>query len=276
MKSVVPWLRWWPLGLIVAFSIVTGAVAAESVSARSLKACVDTETGVARLVMRRVKCTAAEQFVDLRLFGTTGPAGPQGTTGPQGPQGATGPQGPQGATGPQGPQGTTGPQGVPGNALTLNAGSFYDTTTVAVPTGTIGTPGSGIAIPLNTVDFARGISVVDGSKLTFAEPGIYNIALSLQLTENGSGTTIFTLWLRDQANDVDWTSTDYTINGANFQLFTLNFFVRVQVPNQWFELWAIASDADARLTAGTSANAIRYSGTMPQIPSTIVTVNQVG
>lgn len=197
--------------------------------------------------------------------GPAGPAGAAGSVGATGPTGATGPVGAKGETGTAGAQGPQGPKGETGTAAALHYGSFFDTASVTVPTS---------AIPLRfpVTAFSRGISLSDSTTIAMIETGTYNIALSLQLTESGQGTSLFTLWLRDKNGDVAWTATDFTVNGAQDQLFALNFFVQA-IPGDWFRLMVVSDDGTTVLDAGPSGNAARGA---PEIPSTIVTVNQVG
>lgn len=210
------------------------------------------------------------------VAGAAGAAGPQGAIGPQGVPGesgvigAAGSQGPQGAIGAQGPQGATGaagPQGVPGGFGAH--GSFYDTTTVTLPRYAA-TP-----VPLNTTDFASGVSITDGSKITFAVSGRFNIMFSSQLEKGDAGTDTMSVWLRKNGDNVPWTNTDVVIvaSDANSRhMVALNFFVEA-VPGDQFQLMMTTTTSNQMVirAVGTQTNPDR-----PEIPSTILTVNQVG
>lgn len=211
--------------------------------------------------------------------GSIGQQGPQGETGAQGPQGeqgdtgVQGPQGPQGIAGPVGPvgpAGPTGPQGEPGSPGGFGAyGSFYDTTTVPL-TRYLPTP-----IPLNTTDFASGVSIVEGSKITFAAAGKFNIAFSTQVEKADAGTDLVSVWLSKNGNNMAWTNTDVVItaSGANSRhLIALNFFVDA-VADDFFQLMMTSTTSSQTVikSVGTQTNPNR-----PEIPGTILTVNQVG
>ena len=84
-------------------------------------ACVNTFSGVVKVVSAGTVCPSGSILESWNVVGPQGPAGQQGPPGPAGPQGAQGPQGPAGQPGPPGPagpQGPQGPQGEPGAPAT--------------------------------------------------------------------------------------------------------------------------------------------------------------
>ena len=204
------------------------------------------------------------------LAGVTGPAGPFGLPGTNGTDGDVGPQGPQGGQGVQGLKGETGVTGAVGPAGGFGAyGSFYDTTTVPLPQN-VATP-----VPLNTADFASGVSIVEGSKITFSVAGKFNIMFSSQLEKGDAGTDVLSVWLTESTVNVPWSNTDIVISssGANSRhLVMLNYFVNV-VPGDFFQVMMTSTTSSQMLirSVGTQTNPPR-----PEIPGTILTVNQVG
>lgn len=236
------------------------------------------------------------------LIGPIGPPGEctVGDTGPQGPAGAdgadglsafevwlesnpggtieeffefiTGPQGPQGIQGIQGEIGATGPQGPPGGFGAY--GSFYDTTDVALPAN------SAIPAPLDTTVFASGVSIVDGYKITMAAAGKYNIAFSSQLLNSAGQRRNITIWLTKngiaQSHWVPESTTDIVLGTAvqdEKNVAAWNFFVDAQA-GDFFALMIVASGSQVTLNGGSSLNTTPAG--IPQIPATILTVNQVG
>ena len=187
--------------------------------------------------------------VGQSLVGPTGPAGPTGPTGPAGPQGPGGATGPTGATGPAGGFGAY--------------GSFFDTADVPLTT-------TGQALPLNTTDFAQGVSILSGSRITFASAGKYNIAFSLQLYNSTAGIRVVKIWLKKNGVDVEWSAGDIYLGKATETeraIAAWNYFVDARA-GDYIE---IAARSDA---VGVSVLADEAS--VPKIPSTILTVNQVG
>lgn len=204
---------------------------------------------------------------DRGATGDTGETGPMGEKGNTGPQGVVGPAGPQGAQGPQGEQGPAGIQGVAGGFGAH--GSFYDTTTVPLPQSQ-STP-----VPLNTTDFADGVSIVSGSQITFAVAGKFSIMFSSQLEKGDAGTDLVSVWLRKNGLNIPWTNTDVVItsSGANSRhLIAFNFFIDVAV-GDFFQLMMTSTTSSQMVirSLGPQTNPTR-----PEIPSTILTVNQVG
>ena len=182
-------------------------------------------------------------------------------TGPQGLQGIQGIQGVQGLKGDTGDRGPAGADGVNGLG---DYASFYDTTTQNNPV----VNGVNIMTYNNTVQ-SHGITVVDGSKITFTKAGVYNIAFSAQLDKTDSGQDQVAIWLAKNGNYEDWSATMVDANNNNAKVVAAwNFFVEVQAGDYYQLKWKSA-DADLRLYAQPT-NAI------PGIPSIILTVNQVG
>lgn len=208
----------------------------------------------------------------INLVGPIGPTGAVGSTGPMGPQGQTGATGPQGATGsqgPVGPQGPIGPQGIDSGFGSF--GSFYDTSTVTLVVNTA-TP-----IPLNQTAFATGVSIVDGTKIRFANAGKYNIAFSLQLTNGANKVATVSLWLAKNGNNISWTNTDKVLGTSNTDeraVLAWNFFVDVAA-NDYAQLM-ISATTTGTLDTKVAALPAQTNPDRPEIPSTILTVNQVG
>ena len=213
--------------------------------------------------------------------GATGAIGPQGPTGPKGDTGATGPQGATGDAGPQGPHGPTGETGAPGPQGLQGIpggfgdyGSFYDTTSTLLPQNTA------VAVPLNTTDATHGVTVAtdtDGkpTKITFATSGIYNVAFSMQLGKTDSGTDLVSIWLSMNGENVPNSSTDLYLSDSDLKSRSVaawNFFV-VATPGDFIQLMIAASND---LKTSILALPAQSNPPRPEIPSTILTVNQVG
>ena len=176
-------------------------------------------------------------------------------------------QGDKGETGPTGP---AGPKGDPGGFGAY--GSFYDTTDVPL------TLGAATPVPLNQTDFASGVSVVNGSEITVAQVGRYNIAFSIQLEKTDAGTDWVSIWLRKNGDNVPWTNTDVALSGSDANSRTVvawNFFVvATAAGDQWQLMIASTTSATGKMliqSVDPQVNPAR-----PAIPGTILTVNQVG
>ena len=183
----------------------------------------------------------------------------------------TGPQGSPGASGPQGPPGTA---GAPGAAGGFGAyGSFYDTTTVVL------TQSTATAIPLGVTQFASGVSITDGSKVTFSTAGKFNVAFSSQITKEDNGDDVISIWLckgsnGGACNNLPWSNSDIVFSGANSRhVAAWNFFVEASA-GEYFQL--MISSAGTTLKTKILSAPAQSAPARPEIPGTILTVNQVG
>lgn len=200
--------------------------------------------------------------------GATGSVGATGAAGPKGDTGATGPAGPTGATGTTGPTGATGPQGLPGGTIPGYFGSFYDTTSTTSD-GVNSQPMS-----LNTTAGSFGVSIVDNTKITFANAGWYNIQFSSQLQKDKTKTEQVDIWLRrirgGVTEDLPDTNTNLLMGSTVKFVAAWNFMVEVQAGDQIQLMWYSPDDTMTVLYLPPQASPSR-----PAVPSTILTVQQV-
>lgn len=200
---------------------------------------------------------------------TSGDVGPQGPAGPVGPSGSPGPTG---ATGPQGIQGIQGIQGPIGVSPVLYYGSFYDTTDQANnPVNTVR------AMRLNNVTpgvdgvIGDGVSVVNGSRITIAHTGVYNLQFSAQLY-NGSGAATVDIWLAKNGQPVAQTNTQEYIPANNRVVAAWNFVVDATAGDYYEFMWYAGSDVNTVINSVGPRTVGSY--TIPAIPGLIVTVTQ--
>jgi hypothetical protein len=206
--------------------------------------------------------------------GTSGVNGTSGTTGTSGTSGTTGSSGTSGVSGTSGSSGTKGTSGTSGTSGAAGGfgylGSFYDTTTQTGVAGAVLTMGLNNSDPWNS-----GVSIVSGSQITIANPGVYNIAFSAQMVKNSGNTaTHIHIWLAQNGVSVPISASQIGFpSNSIYVVPAWNFFFKTTVANEYVQLkWEINSNADNAI-AITSAVA---SGDIPAIPGLIVTVNQVG
>ena len=177
----------------------------------------------------------------------------------QGPQGIQGIQGPQGEQGIQGVQGIQGIAGVVGGYL----GSFYDTTNQTGNAGAVLTMNIG-----NSNLWNNGVSIVSGSQITIANPGVYNIQFSAQMVKNSGNTATHAhIWLSQNGLDVPISASQLGFpSNSVYVVAAWNFFFKTTVANEYVQLkWEINSNVNNAISI-TSAIA---SGTVPAIPGLI-------
>jgi len=204
------------------------------------------------------------------LQGAQGNQGPQGDIGVQGSQGS-GVQGAQGVTGVQGAQGVTGAQGVQGPTGASGAlryyGSFFDTSTQTNAGVTGANP-----MTFNTTDIANGISIVNNTEITVANPGVYNIQFSAQFDKTDSGNDNADIWLSKNGVNVSNSNTRIELDKNNMKLVAAwNWLVETTTSSEYFEIYWSSGDSDMRIYAeGGATGPIR-----PAIPSIILTVYSI-
>lgn len=221
---------------------------------------------------------------DSTVAGPTGPTGAQGlpstVAGPTGPTGATGaastvagPTGAQGVAGPTGPTGSTGATGA-GGALGY-WGSFWDTTTQ-----TAASANTAYSVTLNSADAANnGVSVVSGSRVTFANSGVYSLTFSVQFTNADTQIHDANLWLRKNdsgsTGDIPDTDSKFSITSSHGGVHgnvigTVNFVMSFAAGDFVELIWATSSTQVTleTIAAGTSP-------VSPRIPSVVFTATQV-
>lgn len=244
-------------------------------------------------------CTIGE----TGAIGSTGPAGADGSDGLSAYQvwlsnGNYGTeddffdslQGATGATGATGAKGDTGDQGPAGAIGFGDIGSFYDVTTQGADGTVSQAPDTAYPVYLGQTDAEAtdGISVTAGSGdaagrksfITFTNDGVYNIAFSAQLyrTQGGSTDTV-SFWLRKNGVNVPATSTDVSVLANSTKLVAAwNFLVPVTCSttlgvttcDKYQLMWSFDVDYTNIWFEGPQTNPTR-----PEIPSVILTVNQV-
>jgi hypothetical protein len=253
-------------GLQVAMTVVAGTFLLDGIESLSIGNIRLTETGISSEI--------SSQDITIGNPGDTGYLAlangikfPDGTT----QQTAT-LIGPRGATGAVGPQGIPGPQGAAGGFGYY--GSFYDTADHTLTANTA-TP-----IPLDSTAFQNGISIVDSYKITFGNSGKYNLAFSSQLWNQNNQRRSITIWLSKNGITSDkWvteSATDLIIGTAvdNERIVAAwNFFLDASA-NDYFVLMVAVNGNQVSLHGGSPL--ITNPAGIPSIPSTIVTVNQIG
>lgn len=155
-------------------------------------------------------------------------------------------------------------------------GSFYDTTTQTA--SAINTPQ---VITINSTDAnSQGISIVSGSRITFARTGVYTITYSIQFTNQDEQIHDVNIWLRknnqgDAGNLAD-TDSRFSVASshggiAGHAVATVNYMYKLQA-NDYLELVWATPDLDLKIET-LPASAV--SPVHPRIPGVIVTVAQV-
>jgi hypothetical protein len=153
-----------------------------------------------------------------------------------------------------------------GNKL-FNYGQFSSTATQS------GSANTAYSMTFDTTDFSNGVSLVDGSKLTIANTGLYNIQFSAQLHTTANQAVDFSIWFAMTGSNIANSNTDFTvekINGGGYGVAALNFLTEI-ASGSYVEIKYSKTTLQGQLEAkGTQATPTR-----PATPSIIATVTQI-
>jgi len=142
-------------------------------------------------------------------------------------------------------------------------GSFYDTTT------SVSSMTTEKVIALGTTAESSGISIVDGTKMTFKYAGVYNIQFSAQVYQSANGTPEINFWIKKNGTSVEATTGQVDLSNQNhYALPAWNYVIKLNA-GDYIQFWWNSSSPASLVTtaAGTYA---------PAAPAMIATATLVG
>jgi hypothetical protein len=162
-----------------------------------------------------------------------------------------------------------GPRG--GRFMNAPYGAFQDSTDqVAANTTTA------YAVTFNTTDYANGVTMASGSRITVADAGIWNLQFSIQFTNTTNASQDVDVWFRVNGTNVANSNSRFGFaprKGAGDPYHTIaamNYFVSLNATDYVEIMWR-PTDVGVSIEqypAGTSP-------TRPAVPSAIVTMSFV-
>ena len=152
-------------------------------------------------------------------------------------------------------------------------GEFSSTITQSNQGGTGGaTPGQANLITYNTTIHTNGVTVANGSQVTFANAGVYNIQFSVQWQKSDSGTDTVYLWFRKNGVDVADSNSSWQLTGNGDRVIGSLNYVNTFNASDYIELAWWSLDVNLNLTAAAAVPAVSgVSPALPAIPSVILT-----
>jgi hypothetical protein len=129
------------------------------------------------------------------------------------------------------------------------------------------------SMQLDTVEHSNGVSIVSGSRITFAHNGVYNIQFSAQLEKTSNGTDTAYIWFKKNGTNVARSNSNVDIAkaaGGNGKVVASWNYVDTFIKNDYYEVAWQSPDTTMQLSAFSS------SGNIPVTPSVIITATQVG
>jgi hypothetical protein len=162
-----------------------------------------------------------------------------------------------------------GPRG--GRFMNNPHGAFQDSTDqVAANTTTA------YAVTFNTTDFANGVTIASGSRITVADAGIWNLQFSIQFTNTTNASQDVDVWFRVNGTNSANSNSRFGFaprKGASDPyhiIAAMNYFLSLNATDYVEIMWRPTDVGVAieQYAAGTSP-------TRPAVPSAIVTMSFV-
>lgn len=135
------------------------------------------------------------------------------------------------------------------------------------------------AITYDVEDYPDGISIASSSHIVFDQPGIYNVAYSIQLKNTNNDLETVDIWLRKNGTDVANTNTRFAIparkstGDPSYLVAVTPIMVDITAANQYIEImWRVSNTAVTieQLPAVTASPGVTPA--IPATPSVIVGV----
>jgi hypothetical protein len=138
------------------------------------------------------------------------------------------------------------------------------------------------SLTFNVTDLSYGVTIVDGSKVTLENPGVYNVQFSVQCTNSGNQIDSVYVWNSQNGVDIPGSTGKFDIPASHggvdgALLIGWNFFISTVSPNEYFEFrWFTADETHVIIPYLPAQAAV--PGVSPSIPSTasvVLTVTAV-
>ena len=120
---------------------------------------------------------------------------------------------------------------------------------------------------LDTTDEAVGISIVDGTKITFTETGVYNIQFSAQISQGPQAAIVY-IWFKQNGQNIIESNTAVTIPSNQLLVAAWNFMKTFSAGDYAEIVWRSTQNT-------TTFPYLDPDSGMPVIPALIVTVTQI-
>ena len=137
--------------------------------------------------------------------------------------------------------------------------------------------GSAQAVTFTSIWAESGISLVDGTKITMAQPGVYQFNFVAQVNNSDNAVHDSWFWIKYNGSNFPNSSTQMTLNPRksssepSAQLMTMNIVGVNTVANGYIELYWTGDKATT-----TSLNETPAYGPVPETPSIIANIVRVG
>jgi hypothetical protein len=162
-----------------------------------------------------------------------------------------------------------GPRG--GRFMNNPHGAFQDSTDQVAANTTTAYP-----VTFNTTDFANGVTLASGSRITVADAGIWNLQFSIQFTNTTNTTQDVDIWFRVNGTNSANSNSRFgfaprkAVGDPYHTIAAMNYFLSLNATDYVEIMWRPTDTGVSieQYAAGTSP-------TRPAVPSAIVTMSFV-
>ena len=147
-------------------------------------------------------------------------------------------------------------------------GGFQDSTDQTAASTTVA-----YAMTYNTTDYADGVSLASGSRITAGYSGLYNLQFSAQFVNTDSSIQDVDVWFRKNGTDIANSNSKFSVPNRHGSvdghlIAALNFFIALE-KNDYIEImWSTTST-----TVSIQQLPTQTSPTRPATPSVIATLS---
>ena len=153
----------------------------------------------------------------------------------------------------------------------FNYGAFSSTITQS------GSANTAHSMSFDTTDVGGyGVTITNGTRITVANTGIYNLQFSAQLDRINAGTNIATIWFAYTGSSIANSATDVTIAGSaasNPVIAAWNYILPMSSGSYAEIYWSHDDNVDNKVEL--KAVSTRSNPTRPAVPSIIASLTQI-
>jgi hypothetical protein len=128
---------------------------------------------------------------------------------------------------------------------------------------------------LNQTALSKGVTIVDGGSIAFANAGVYDIQFSAQMRKDSASSAQLDVWLRlvrgGSVSDVPDSNTSVLLGSTRKFVAAWDFMVAVQAGDRYQMMWSTDDPTMVLLYQPPQSGPVR-----PATPSLIVTVMAAG
>jgi hypothetical protein len=134
------------------------------------------------------------------------------------------------------------------------------------------TPNVSRSMQLETTELSNGVSIVSGSRITVAHPGVYNLQFSAQLEKTDNGVDTVYIWFKKNGTNVPRSTTSIDVlrqAGGGGRFVAAWNYLDTFSTNDYIEIIWQSDDINMQLAFDSAL------GNYPSIPSVIATLTQI-